>query len=72
MTGYISVSEYAEKYGLYQQNIRRLISEGRIEASKIGNQWAIPDKEPRPEDRRVKSGRYKGWRKGTKGENPPE
>jgi excisionase family DNA binding protein len=64
MTGFISVKEFAEKHGMERSNILRLIKQGRLtEAEKIGNQWCIPADTPRPEDRRVKSGKYKNWRK---------
>ena len=63
---YISVTQYSEKYGLDVGNVRRLIAAGRISAIKIGNQWAIKSDEPRPADKRVKSGQYKDWRKPSK------
>ncbi len=43
--------------------IRKIIAQGRIPAIKIGNQWAIPAETPKPEDKRVKSGKYINWRK---------
>lgn len=50
---YLSVSEWAAKYGKDVGNVRKLIKNGRIPAIKIGNQWAIPkDVEP-PADKRV-------------------
>ena len=62
-THFLSVSEWAAKYGKAPSNVRKLIYDGRIPAVKIGNQWAIPaDVEP-PPDKRVKSGKYKNWRK---------
>lgn len=63
MTNYISVTEYAEKYKKDPGNIRRMLIEGRMQGVKIGRQWAIDENEPYPEDRRVKSGQYAGWRK---------
>lgn len=63
---YLSVSEYASKYGMDVGNVRRLILQGRILAIKIGNQWAIPADTPKPEDKRIKSGKYKDWRKKSK------
>lgn len=62
-SNYLSVSEWAEKYGKDHAAVLRLIYDGRIPAIKIGNQWAIPaDVEP-PPDKRVKSGKYRNWRK---------
>lgn len=63
MPEYLSVKEYAVKYGLDVGNIRRLIYSDRISAVRIGSQWCIPADAPRPEDRRVKSGKYRNWRK---------
>lgn len=60
---YLSVTEWANKYGKDRAAVIRLIHDGRIPAIKIGNQWAIPaDTEP-PADKRVKSGKYRNWRK---------
>ena len=45
---YISVTQFAQKFGKDVGNVRKLIKDGRIPAIKIGNQWAIPaDAEPR-------------------------
>ena len=63
MPEYLSVTQYAEKHGLDVGRVRLLISQGRIQAVKIGKQWAIPANEPKPADKRVKNGEYKDWRK---------
>lgn len=64
MVQYLSVTQYAEKYDIDGRNLRKLIAKGRLpEAVKVGNQWCIPTDAPRPEDRRVKSGKYRDWRK---------
>lgn len=60
---YISVTQYCQKYNFDVGTARRLIAAGRIKAIKIGNQWAIKSDEPRPVDMRVKSGKYRNWRK---------
>lgn len=62
MTKYLSVSEYCTLHVLDPGNVRRYIANGRIEAVKIGKQWAIPGGTP-PTDKRVKSGKYRNWRK---------
>lgn len=59
---FISVSEFAARFGKDTGNVRRLIQQGRIPAKKIGNQWVIPADAAPPEDKRVKSGKYKNWR----------
>ena len=63
MARLLSLSEYAAQVGKDGGNIRRLISAGRIPATKIGNQWCIEEGTPYPADKRVKSGAYKNWRK---------
>ena len=56
---YLSVTQTAEKWGISTRRIQILCSENRIPgAVKIGNQWAIPDGEPKPSDARIKSGKY--------------
>ncbi len=60
---YLSVTEWSELYGKDPGNVRRLIQQGRIPAVKIGNQWAIPADTQPPADKRVKSGKYRDWRK---------
>ena len=65
MSSYLSVTQYADKHGLNVARVRLMIGDGRIPAEKIGNQWAIPADTPKPDDKRIKSGNYKGWRKKT-------
>ena len=60
---YISVAQYCEKHGMDRGNVKKMIYAGRIDAIKIGHQWAIKSDEPRPADMRVKTGKYKNWRK---------
>jgi excisionase family DNA binding protein len=59
----LSITEYGKKHNLDRAAVNRYIQQGRIPAVKVGNQWCIPADTPRPEDRRVKSGKYKNWRK---------
>ena len=68
MNDYISVTEYAKRHGLDRGRVNRLINSGRIPAVKVGSQWAILADTPKPEDKRVKSGKYIGWRKNTASE----
>ena len=65
----LSVAQWAECCGKDVRNARRLISEGRLPAVRVGSQWAI-DGDTQPPDKRVKSGKYKNWRK--KPEGKPE
>lgn len=63
MNELLSVSEWCAIHGKDPGNVRRLIQQGRIPAQKVGNQWVISAETQPPADRRVKSGKYKGWRK---------
>ena len=59
MEGYMTLKEAAEKWGTGDRRINTLCLEGRIEgASKIGNLWVIPVDTPKPDDNRIKSGKY--------------
>lgn len=62
-TEYISVTEFSRKFGKDRAAVNRWINTGRIPAVKIGNQWAIPASAEPPADKRVKSGKYRDWRK---------
>lgn len=66
----LSVAQWAERYGKDARNARRLISEGRLPAVRVGSQWIIDSDTQPPPDKRVKSGKYKNWRK--KPEGKPE
>lgn len=59
----ISLVEYAEKHGKDRSNVWKMAAAGRFEtARKIGRNWVIDSEEPW-QDRKIKSGKYKGWRK---------
>lgn len=58
----ISVTEYAEKHGHTRSTVQRKIQAGKLKAMRIGNAWVIDDAEPWPEDGRIKSGKYIGFR----------
>lgn len=63
MKNMVSVSEYAQLTGKDPGNIRRLLAAGRVEGTKVGNQWVIPSDAKYPDDKRTRSGKYKNWRK---------
>ena len=63
MTEYVSVSEYAKMTNKDPGNIRRNLINGKLEGTKIGNQWVIPKSALYPSDMRIKSGNYTGYRK---------
>lgn len=67
---YLALAQWAELHGKDRRNVLRLIQDGRIPAQKIGAQWVIEASVQPPPDKRVKSGKYKGWRH--KPDTPPE
>jgi excisionase family DNA binding protein len=59
MVEYITIQEAAEKWGITSRRIQVLCAQGRLEgAVKFGRQWAIPANLKKPEDARIKSGKY--------------
>ena len=63
MAEYLTVKEFARKYGKDPGNIRLMLLNGAIKGEKLGSQWIIPKDTPYPPDRRIKSGDYRNWRK---------
>ena len=63
MDNYITVSEYANLYHKDPGNIRRHLASGRMAGQKIGSQWVVARDEKYPDDSRLKSGNYRGWRR---------
>lgn len=56
---YLTIQEVAEKWGITSRRIQVLCSKGRLPgAKKFGRQWAIPVDLDKPEDARIKSGKY--------------
>ena len=58
----LTITQYAEMHNIDRAWVWRLIKQGRIKATKIGSTWIIPAKTPKPTDKRVKTGKYVGWR----------
>ena len=55
----LSVSQTAERWGISPRRIQVLCGEGRIpSAVRVGHAWVIPDSAEKPDDARIKSGRY--------------
>lgn len=69
---FLSVSEWCALHGKDPGNVRKLIQQGRLPAEKIGKQWVIPADAQPPADKRVKSGKYRDWRKKTEKPEEPE
>lgn len=56
---YSSITETAERWGISTRRIQVLCRDGRVPgAMRIGHSWAIPNDEPKPNDARIKSGKY--------------
>lgn len=63
MSELISIAEYAQRHQKNRTVVFRLVQQGRIPAVQIGRQWCIEADAPYPADSRIKSGKYKDWRK---------
>ncbi|MBQ6026394.1 MAG: DNA-binding protein [Lachnospiraceae bacterium] len=65
MPGYITTKEASERWGISIRYVNVLCHNGKIPlAQKLGTIWAIPEDTEKPtQDRRIKSGEYKNWRK---------
>lgn len=63
MTDFYTLLEYAERIGKDPGNLRRMLIKGQINGEKLGKQWIIPKDTEVPPDARIKSGKYKNWRK---------
>lgn len=56
---YMSISQTSEKWGIKQRRIRTLCQEGRIPgAFKMGAYWSIPEDAEKPNDKRIRNGKY--------------
>lgn len=56
---YITVSDASSLWGIENRRIVTLCNEGRIKgAIKFGKSWAIPRNTLKPNDMRIKTGKY--------------
>ena len=56
---YLSISQTSEKWEISQRRIRKLCEEGRIDgAFKMGAYWSIPGDAEKPNDARIRTGKY--------------
>ena len=56
---YLSIRQTSEKWGISIRRIQVLCAKNRIPgATKIGSYWAIPADAEKPNDERIKSGKY--------------
>ena len=59
MDGYWTIKEASQEWGIGSRRINSLCLDGRIVgAIKVGNLWLIPQNTKKPDDARVKSGKY--------------
>lgn len=59
MQGYMTLKEASLKWGIGDRRINALCLEGRIEgATRAGTMWLIPEQAQKPDDARIKSGKY--------------
>lgn len=59
MMEYLTIQQVSELWGLSVRRVNTLCNEGRIEgAVKFGKAWAIPKNAEKPDDERIKSGKY--------------
>ena len=60
---YMTIKETSELWGISIRRIQVLCKANKIEgAIKFGNEWAIPKDAKKPNDGRIKSGKYISWR----------
>ena len=56
---YMSINQAAQEWGISIRRIQVLCAQNRIcGACRIGNMWAIPKAAQKPDDARIKSGKY--------------
>ena len=56
---YMLISEAAKVWGITPRRIQTLCNEGRIiGAERLGRMWVIPKGTEKPNDARIKSGKY--------------
>ena len=59
MNKFMSTSQAAQKWGLSARRVATLCEGNRIVGvEKVGNSWAIPVDAEKPNDARIKSGKY--------------
>ena len=62
---YATIKQFAEMNGLLPNTVRKKILRGNLKAVKVGRDWLI-EKDTPYIDGRIKSGKYKNWRKRSK------
>lgn len=63
---YLTISQTAEKWKISDRRIQVLCSQNRIPgAYRLGRTWAIPADAKKPDDARIRTGRYRKNKKET-------
>lgn len=60
LNDFLTVEEFAKKYGKDVTSVRKLINSGKIQAIKISRIWLISKDTEYPLDARITSGNYAG------------
>ena len=61
--GFTTAKDMAQRWGLTTRMVQLYCTEGAIPgAEKFGGIWVIPEGAEKPDDKRIKSGKYKDWR----------
>lgn len=56
---YMTIKEAAEKWGLSVRRVQAICNEGKVEGIiRFGREWAIPKEAKKPQDKRIKTGKY--------------
>ena len=59
---YMTISDAAAKWGISSRRVQILCASGRIAgAERLGRSWAIPKNAQKPDDARIKTGKYIGF-----------
>ena len=59
MEKYITITEAAQSWSISTRRLRTLCEQGRIEGVvRFGRSWAIPSESQKPDDLRIKTGKY--------------
>ena len=60
----MTVREVALKWGITTRRVTEMIRSGKIKgAYKIGTAWVMPADTLKPADERIKSGKYRGYKR---------
>ena len=55
----MTIKEAAEKWGISVRRVQAICHDGKVEGIiRFGREWAIPKDAKRPQDNRIKSGKY--------------